>query len=200
MKLFPVDEATQVPALFAFRRELLLATFRRDWTFVVAHLRDPVQVWENDSGSIEHFMSEYEPMSEDGRLWSILVDVLSLGGVFRPGGWFAAPYVARTFPEAYDPQIYDAVIAAPVALRAEPDDRSAVLFDVSYEIVETFERVPGPEGRRVATWTRVRTLEGREGWIPRRCHRGSMDYVLALAPSNHDGRWEIAGLYSETME
>jgi hypothetical protein len=201
MKLLPIDEAYQLPELFSFRRELILATHRRDWAFVADHLRYSAQVWENECGSIEDFVDEYRPMAEDGRLWTILTDVLSLGGtLIRESSWFMAPYVATAFPAAYDPQLYEAVIAAPVALHAEPDDRSSIQGDVSYEIVETFERVEGPEGDRTVTWTRVRTLEGREGWIPRRYHRSSMDYLLTLAPSNHNGRWEIAGLYSETME
>ncbi|HEX2060416.1 MAG TPA: SH3 domain-containing protein [Thermoanaerobaculia bacterium] len=181
-KLAFVDEASADPALVAYRNELLAAVRRRDADAVVA-LADPnIRTSFGGSGGSD----ELRRMLGEPGMWDDLEQILTNGGTFLEGSdrtAFWAPYVYSAWPEEHDAFTRYAVIGDDVPLYDAPDGKPVATL--SRNIVE---RASEPSG----TWTRIRTADGRSGFVATKLLRSPVGYRAGF---NKDGeRWRMTGL------
>ena len=153
-KLAFVDEAAKDPSFAAYRDQLLAAVRARDAKTVLA-LSDPNirTSFGGDGGSaaLEQALKE--------ETWGELEQILSLGGTFREG-MFWAPYVYAAWPESQDAFETLAVIGDDVPLRESADANAPVIATLSRDLV-TRASAPGAGG----AWTKVKTADGKTGFV-----------------------------------
>jgi len=168
-KLLPVDEASRDPTFVAYRAQLLAAVRRRDSAAVLAATDPNIRTGFGDEGGIKDLKLD--------TLWSELEQILTLGGTFR-SGMFWAPYVYSAWPESHDAFQHVAVIAANVPLRETPAGRT--IATLAYDILR---RLPDQ---------RVETMDGRKGWIESRFVRSPIDYRAGF--TKRGGEWKMTAL------
>jgi hypothetical protein len=117
-----------------------------------------------------------------GTLWADLGAALALGGRFQSPDSFAAPYVFAAWPSRLDSFECAAVVGDRVRVRASADPGSAVVGDVSYEIVQV---LPAYQARV----TQVRLANGRSGFIASSFVRSPVDYRAIFQKAG--GRWRL---------
>lgn len=164
-KLAFVDEASKDPSFAAYRDQLLAAVRARDAKTVLA-LSDPNirTSFGGDGGraALEQALKE--------EVWGELEQILSLGGTFREG-MFWAPYVYAAWPEAQDPFETLAVIGDDVALRESGDANAPAIATLSRDLV-TRASPPGEGG----AWTKVKTADGKTGFVESKSVRSPVGY------------------------
>lgn len=167
-KLAFVDEGPRDPSFAAYRDQLLAAVRARDTKAVIA-LADPKirTSFGGDRGSadLERLLVVANP---DG--FSILEQVLTNGGTFREGS-FWAPYVYSAFPDEHDAFTMLAVTGDDIPLRASGDPNAPVLATLSRDIVE---RVSQPN--HTGPWIEVKTADGKTGFVEAQYVRSPVDY------------------------
>lgn len=186
-KLLPVDEAAKNPSFFIFRARLQEALAKHD----VAHLlsvTDPkIQIGFGGDDGIEAFKKDWKlnaPNSSE--LWSTLGRALALGGKFMEEGDFQAPYVCAAWPEKYDAFDYVAIVGENVRLRAQASATSAVVASLSFDVVHLVES-SAQSGKD--TWTKVRLMDGREGYVSDAFLGRAVGYRAYF--SKKDGSWKM---------
>jgi len=162
-KLAFVDEAANDPAFAEYRARLLAAVRARDKKAVLA-LSDPnirtTFGGDGDATELEKVLTE--------DLWRELEEVLTLGGNFREG-MFWAPYVYSAWPESHDAFETLAVIADDVPLRASADATAPAIATLSRDLVA---RASEPEKE----WQKVTLADGRSGFVETKFLRSPVDY------------------------
>lgn len=180
-----VDEAAQDGALVAYREELLVAVRRRDADALV-RLVDPNIRTSFGGGGGEQ---DLRRMLEDPKRWADLEQLLTLGGTFLDAGeerTFWAPYVYSAWPDAHDAFTFSAVIAEEAPLLDAPNGKPVATL--SRNIVERVE-----EPRAVAAeWMRVKTLDGRTGFVATKLLRSPVGYRAGFRRDG--GRWRMNAL------
>ena len=144
---------------------------------------------------IHQWFENKEAKSEDGEvtasIWDCLGSVLSLGGVFTDDQLivFRAPYVWTQWPAESDCDyaiIADNVVMEPMRFHGQQSAPSRETF--SYDLV--CRVFPWPSiGGKPETSVLVRTIDGREGYVPRECLRSPYSYGAEFTFS--DGKWLI---------
>ena len=162
-KLAFVDEATRDPLLVAYRNELLAAVHARDAKALAALVDPHIRMSFGDANGPR----ELERMLAEGNLWEELEQVLTLGGTFREG-MFWAPYVYSAFPDTYDAFTTLVIVGDDVPLREKPQRDAPAVATLSRNIVE---RVSEEKG-----WSRIKTADGRTGWVEARFVRSPVGY------------------------
>lgn len=180
--LKPVDEASRRPDFLEFRRRLQDAVARRDEVVVLASVHPNVRVSFGDSGGIQAFRKEVvNSRTED--FWGEFGAILRLGGRFRMGNAFDAPYTFSAWPSEYDSFECLAVIGTRVRVRAAPGLSSRILTALDFAIV----RALLPDAPATPGWRRVELADGRTGYISSRYVRSPIDYRALF--EFQDGRW-----------
>lgn len=164
-KLAFADEAAQDASFAAYREQLLAAVRARDTKAVLA-LSDPNirTSFGGDGGA-----AELERVLDED-LWRELEQILTLGGTFREG-MFWAPYVYSAWPESHDAFETLAVIADGVPLRGSPDASAPAIATLSRDLVT---RASQP--REHGAWEKVTTADGRTGFVESQSVRSPVDY------------------------
>jgi hypothetical protein len=164
-KLAFVDEAAKDPSFASYRDQLLAAVRARDAKTVLA-LSDPNirTSFGGDGGraALEQALKE--------EVWAELEQILSLGGSFREG-MFWAPYVYSAWPESQDAFETLAVIGDDVPLRESADASAPAIATLSRDLV-TRASPPGEGG----AWTKVKTADGKTGFVESKSLRSPVGY------------------------
>jgi hypothetical protein len=126
----------------------------------------------------------WRPEAVDSTLWTVLGEILRLGGSFEPDGSFVAPYTFSRFPDDLDGFESLVVIGTGVALRAAPRPDAPLIARLNYDIV-TVATPPDP----AAAWVEVRTPDGRSGHVAAALLRSPIDYRAGFA--RRDGEWRM---------
>lgn len=177
LKLYPVDEAAKDPSFKRFRDRLILAVKKHDRRFLLSILHPKIRNSFGGDGGLKEFVSMWELNSPTSKVWSELLEVLSLGGSFnRQGGqkYFEAPYVSSRWdaiqdklPKGSDAFSHSAITAAKVPVYSKPKAASPVVVYLSYDVVEVdYERsIPKPSESQEPLWVKIKTLKGQEGYV-----------------------------------
>jgi hypothetical protein len=177
-KLPPVYEAPRDPSLVAYRDQLLAAVRRRDADAFVSAVDPNIRTSFGDGGGSDALRE----MLARPEMWSELEQVLTLGGTFREGS-FWAPYVYSAWPENYDAFEWLAVVAKDVPLREAPNGRA--IATLSYDLVQ---RAGEPEGG----WQKVKTADNRTGFVEAKLLRSPVGYRAGF---NKDEKgWRMTGI------
>lgn len=172
-KLEPLDEASKDPSFLKFRQQLLEAVERRDARYVVSILDPKIHNSFGGDGGIEEFKAMWKPERRDSKLWDELRKVLTHGGAFEDGT-FWAPYVYTNFPEDLDAFDYGAVLEDKVLLRLQPEASAPIVATLSYHIVKI--DYEGSGDLENPTWCKVVTTDGLEGYVAASSVTSPVDY------------------------
>jgi hypothetical protein len=187
-ELRPVDEASMDPSLVEFRRLLLEAIRRRDRSMLEAAIHPNIRTSFGNGGGIAEFREKWS----DDEIWQVLEAVLKNGGTWQKGSdvpRFWAPYVYSAWPDSEDAFESLAVIADNIPLRQAADPKSNVIGILRWDIVKrTGSQSPQSAA---APFTKVRTADGREGWVETKYLRSPIDYRAGLVKTDS---WKIDAL------
>lgn len=189
-KLLPSDEAAKDPELFAVRARLQAAVARHDAEAVLALVDPNIKIGFGGNDGVAQFQRSWNLPSPDSRLWDELGTVLALGGSFQGEDNFVAPYIYKSWPEAFDSFEHVAVLGTGVRVRAEPSLQGAVLTSLSFDIVKLSQSGRSRlNPQQAEEWTAVELRGGRTGFISSRFVRSPVDYRAFL--SRQGGRWRL---------
>ncbi len=185
-RLEPVDEASKDASFLKFRERLLAAIDRRDAKYVIGIVDPNIRNSFGGNDGVAEFRKAWKPERADSELWTELRDVLTHGGAFQ-AGQFWAPYVFSRFPEDLDGFEYVAVMGDDVALRSQPDLSAPAITTLSYHLVKVdYTGIEDPEN---APWFKVSTTDGKEGYLPAGSFRSPVDYRAGFAKRR--GVWRM---------
>jgi hypothetical protein len=179
-----VDQAAANAAFLQFREQLLQAIGRKDAAFVESILAPDVRNEIEGETGVAAFRSKWHPDQAASKLWTVLGDILRLGGSFEPDGSFAAPYTFSRFPDDLDSIETLVIIGSGVALRSAPRLDAPLLARLSYELVTADD-----PSRPITGWVRVRTETGQVGYVAEHLVRSPIDYRAGFA--KRDGTWRL---------
>ena len=185
-RLEPLDEASKDPSFVKFRQELLEAVERRDARYVLGILDPTIHNSFGGDGGIEEFKTRWKPERSDSKLWDELRKVLTHGGAFEDG-MFWAPYVFTNFPEDLDAFEYGAVLEEKVILRSKPQASAPPVATLSYHIVKI--DYEGSGDLENPTWYKVATTDGQEGYVPASSVTSPVDYRAGF--EKQGGTWRM---------
>ena len=133
-KLRPVDEAAQDPTFAAFRARLRDAVRRHDSSYLLSILHPNIRTDFGGGGGIEDFKKKWTPENPNAKIWTVLDDILRLGGSFRQFSAdqksFCAPYVFSEYPDdGPDPYAALVVIEPDTLLLDKPSGKPIARLD-----------------------------------------------------------------------
>ncbi len=187
-ELRPVDEAASDPTLVAFRQQLLDAVHRRDRDVLLSAIDPDIRTTFGPGGGIEDFRKQWS----GDEIWAVLEGVLTRGGTWQKGSEvkrFWAPYVFSAWPDGHDAFEELAVTANDVPLREAADPNSNVMATLRWDIVTRTDAQSTTSG---APFMKVRTADGREGWVETKYLRSPIDYRAGLVKTGEG--WKIEAL------
>jgi hypothetical protein len=190
VKLYPVDEGPKDRSFVVFRSKLKKAARKRDRLFLISILDPAILSGYGERKGIREFKLDWELDQPDSPLWGILLQVLSMGGVFDKQGRFFAPYVSYRWPDGVDGQNRNAVIARNVRVRQRPSLIAPVVETLSYDIVRVHRDADKDENGM--TWIKITTPSGKQGYVD---HRYLWNPVHVQAYfQKRGGKWRMTGL------
>jgi hypothetical protein len=185
-KLYPVDEAARQPDFFTFRARLLQTAQTRDTAFLYSVLAPDILNSFGGEGGIAEFKEMWRPEDPASAVWSELTEILSMGGAYSGETLFVAPYTSSSFPDAYAGYEYLAIVGTGVRVRERATTTSAVLAELSFDIVA---RAWQPPDGSVDGWTAIELADGRIGYVAAPYVRSPVarraGFVL------RSGRWQL---------
>jgi hypothetical protein len=186
-KLRPADEASKDPSFVAFRTSLREALAKRDKAFVIGILDPDIKFSFGDDHGVAGFERHWElDRPQSSKLWQELTTVLSLGGRLKEGDGaveFWAPYTFTDFPGDWDAFESAVILGANVNLRAGPGADTAIVEQLTFDIVRTTDQEMGE-------WVKIAGPAGKEGYVARRYIRSPIDYRAAFAKTP-GGAWRM---------
>ena len=201
-KVYPVDEAVRDPEFFVFRAHLLVAVQQKDVTYLSSILAANILNSFGGDGGVDEFKATWKAEEPTSKVWNTLAEILALGGQFRPPDeWsegartFAAPYTYSVQPSAgEDPFLYGVVVGRGVKVRQEPTTTSAVVANLSFDVIRVTDWAPKvmPEDVRLNSWVAVELADGRPGFIASEFVRSRNGYRAIFIRQN--GRWMLRAL------
>ncbi len=192
----PVDEAKKDASFLAFREKFIAAVKKRDTKFLLATLdRDVKGSFGGDSG-IADFKRLWKLNQPNSLLWNELLTVLTNGGSFTDGKpaknkEFCAPYSYTLFPPDLDAFEHQMIFGSNVNLRAKPDSKSAVVAQLSYNVIKVdYENsVKNPKQENEYAWLKIETLGGKKGFVSADLVRSPIDYRGCFEKIG--GKWKM---------
>jgi hypothetical protein len=188
-RLYPVDEAVQQPDFFSFRAQLLRAAQVRDTAYLYSTLAPDILNSFGGDGGVAEFRRKWRPEEPTSEVWTVLTDVLALGGSFYSDTLFIAPYTSSRFPAEFDGFEYLAIVGANVRARQRPGASSPVLTTLSFDVVR---RADASYGAEDADWTAIQLADGRTAFVARSYVRSPIGYRAGFV--RRDGRWLLRTL------
>lgn len=192
LRLYPVDDTERDPGFRSYVGKLRSAVEAHN-TKALRKLVDQdvfVGPGDDDKGWAK-FSAKWRPDDgEDAPLWAALSDLVALGFVREHPSLFLSPYLVWRFPRELSRQDHVVVIRDKVTLREEPSSRALPVAVLSFDIVRWLGEVEQTEG--VIHWVRVRTLDGRTGYVNA---RDVMSPVMPHAQfAFRRGKWLLTAL------
>ena len=181
---------TLPPTLQAIRADLQRIVAARDLRALRAHVREDTTLsFGGDTGPTGFDALWASDPDATQRLWQELDAILALPGVAQEEEGrdaYCAPYVF-CLPHTADIDVFAAqvVLGRDVALRAQPDGRSAVLARISHAVVTRID-----DGTEPVDWMHVRLASGQEGFIATHLLRSPIDYRFSIVDEGA-GRWRF---------
>ena len=144
------------------------------------------------------FVKKWQPESSDTELWAVMESILTMGGGFirsERGVEFCAPYVFTHFPEELDIYGYGAVIKQNVPLKTDSAITSQTVSNLSYDLVkvEDWRSVADKTNGSATRWIKVRTLNGKTGFVDKQFVRSPTDYSACFLYTLNKG-WKMISL------
>jgi hypothetical protein len=183
-KLVRRDEAARRPDFVEFRRRLQEVVAQRNTEALLRIVHPKVKVSFDGSGGVEAF-KEYYLNNQDEDFWAEFAKILSWGGSFSDSGVFVAPYVFSDWPDEFDSFECEAVVGTGVRLRARPRVTARIVAVLDYAIVQPIDADPAVPTS--VEWQRVRTADGRTGYVSRSYLRSPIDHRAFF--EFKEGRW-----------
>lgn len=181
-KARPKDEASRDPTLVAFRDTLLAIVQRRDSAALVQHMAPTIKFSFGDAkGGPGGLFANWRQYRSIPKLWSTLNDVLTHGGVFETGSFYA-PWTFKALPDSLDAFEYLVVRDSGVVVRAKPDATDAGFGMLSYDIV----RAGGPPD---SVWRAIKLKDDRTGYVEADHIRSPVEWRVGIR--KYGGRWLI---------
>ena len=159
-KLPPVEQCAGDKSFTAFRTALKDAAARKDQAALLALLSPDVIVSFGGDNGREAFVRQWSfDATEYGNLWDQLATMLRLGCA-KSEGTRMIPSLAAQFDGQGDEDMFEkAVVVTPGAkLRKGPEIDSPVIATLAWDVVAIIDSASDLQSR-------VRTVEGREGWL-----------------------------------
>jgi hypothetical protein len=178
-RLCPVDEGTRDASFVAFRNELLDAIAKNDEERLLQHVDPKIRMSFGTEGGTEAFKQRWRETE--------LEKILRLGGTFREGDNFWAPYVYSAWPESIDVFEHLAAIRAGVPLRKTASADAETVTTVDWAILEL---IPEPNAPR--DWFHLKTADGKEGWVHAADVHSPVGYRAGF--SKRSGQWKLEAL------
>lgn len=196
-RMMPEDEADRDLSLVEFREQMRQAVDQKNVDAFLRMVAEDVSVSAKKSGGLNSFKKSWQIESLDSELWPTMKAILSMGGGFlrsERGVKFCAPYTFVNFPSNLDIYAHGIVIKDNVAVKASPSQNSANLLNLSYHVVKvadwrSIEDNNNPNFR----WLKIKTLEGREGYVEKTAIRSPADYSACFLNSDDEG-WKLISL------
>ncbi|MCC7498438.1 MAG: SH3 domain-containing protein [Bryobacterales bacterium] len=191
VRLYPVDETSRDPAFRSFTGKLRSAVAARNVKALRKLVDDDVVSGPGaDDTGWEKFAARWHPDESDSDLWPALSDLLSLGFVREHPRLFVSPYLVWRFPRDLDMSTHMVVVRDDAPLRAAPSVKAPVEAELSFDIVV---KLGAPDtGQALIHWLRVRTLDGRTGYMN---GRDLMSPLMPRAQFGFEmGRWRLVAL------
>ena len=183
--LAPIDQCSADAGLPAFRQSLGRAVARRDAPALKRLLAHDVLInFGGDKGWAA--FSRQWALDRPGKsaVWKELERILPLGCA-RVGKARILPSLAGQFNADDDQDVFETMVVVErgAALRAGAETDSPIVARLSWDVVTALE---APDGDDV---NKVRTGDGREGWLKRSALRSPLDYRAVVEKQR--GRWRI---------
>ncbi len=201
-KLNPVDEAPTDTLFFVFRENLRQLVKDKNVFGLLEAVDEDIKNGFGDNNGFAEFVTLWEldkpEKAAASKIWSILEEVLALGGSFLalPGS-FEANYVSSTWPATYEPFDHAAIIGSGVRFRTSPTLQSKTIASISYDIVKVLEYTDKEEtiGGETHPWVKIAMLDGREGYVYGKFLRSPVGYRSTFS-INDKGLWQMDSLLS----
>lgn len=192
-KLYPLDQGSTDSSFKVFREQLRSAIKRRDSKFVLNSLASDVLVSYGGCEGVECFTQFWKLNQTNSQLWSILSNILALGGSFetyKSEKYFCAPYVFSKFPDSVNGEElegvheYAAIIGQNVNARSRPNLNAPVVTSLSYDIVKL------DQNQSSGNWFKI--LTPTLGYVSSQFIRNPFDYRACFKKVN--GKWLMNAL------
>jgi hypothetical protein len=179
-----VDTCAADSSFVAFRNDLLAAIERRDAAFILSVATEDIEYTFGGEPGREAFARDWElNRPATSPLWHELGDVLRLGCVHdnsEQSNWAPAIFMSD---ELEDPFGTSLVIHPGAEMHAAADASSPVLAQLDWDLVDVVE------WNGQDPWQRVRTVDGREGFVRSADLRSPADYRAGFRRIG--GRWRM---------
>lgn len=204
IKLSPVDEGRQDRSFERFRNSLLEAVRRNDSDFLLKVLHTKIENGYDVKSGVDEFKKRWEPQDPESPVWSVLSTALTSGGSFTKRAdvsEFCGPYVVNQWPtvlqqlpRGIDSLDFVAITGDDVAVYLEPKVTAPIVTRLSYDVVRSIPnaQVTDRTNPKFSSWIKIRTPDGKEGYVPDSDVQGPMDYGTCLRQTN--GKWLITKL------
>lgn len=183
----PVDECGDQPGFEVYRTALSEAIAARDLVALESLASPDIQTGFGASDIGAESLAE---RAKEPAFWSALEEMLQLGCA-RDEQSLSIPYMALRFPEGRN--AYENVLTkgVDIPLYASPDANAEVLASLSWELL-TLDWKNDPRGPEAESWARVRTDDGKTGYVRREMLRSPISYRALFRQV--DGRWQMTAL------
>ncbi len=185
----PGDECAAIRDFAPVRAALKKAVATRN-AVALLNITSPTIVWGfgDVNGTRSTFASHWglnDPKkAKTSAIWAEMDAVMKLGCAVDDG-MIAMPHMFWRLPANDIGPATFLVTGTRVNLRAAPDLKARVLGALSWEVVEDM----GGDEKGAAGWRKVRTKDGRQGYIRQDFLRDGYDYRIIFA--REKGRWRI---------
>jgi hypothetical protein len=192
--LAPVDEGARDPSWVAFRDRLLRALREHDRDYVLGAVdAEFAGSFGGEARGVAAFERKWKLAADGERspFWTLLPEILSLGGSFTRPSLFCAPYVYTRFPDGLAAADYGAVIRSAAPLFAGPSADAQTVATLRYEIVQ-MDLLPVPDRFTHPDWRVVQRANGERGYMRAADVRSPIDYRACFV--KRDGAWKLSAL------
>ncbi len=199
-KVYPADQAPADTAFFVFRESMRRAVAEKNIFDLLAGVDEDIKLGFGGEGGLKDFIALWELDSPEAvsssPVWPVLADLLAQGGTFNDRHeWFEAPYVSSCWPEGYEPMDHGLIAGAGVRLRADPGLNTQVVTTLSHDVVVYIERTAVFDviGGEEHPWIKVKTLDGKEGFVYGKFYATPIGQRLIFQP-NEEGEWKMTAM------
>lgn len=189
VRLYPIDDRQRDDDFRRFTVKLERAVTKRDVKALRKLVDDKVIAGPKpkDEGW-PVFVERWQPNSPDTQLWAVLTDLLDIGFEQMHPKIFVSPYYAWKFPRELDPRKHLVVIRDVVPVYETASRNAPVVTKVAFEVVQR----TGAPSSGAFDWVRIRTSEGKEGFVAAQAIRSPITPRAQFALT--DGSWKVVAL------